>query len=64
MFLSTLRGIRVGSVEIVLVDGTVERMGDLRSDLKAKLTVHDDMFFSRLLKSADLVRFARAWSPP
>ena len=49
----------MGALEIVLLDGTVERMGDTKSDLRATLTVHNDVFFSRLIKSADLVRGRR-----
>jgi cyclopropane-fatty-acyl-phospholipid synthase len=57
---NTLRAARVGMLEVVLTDGTVERMGDLKAELRARVTVHDNNFFTRLLKSADL-GFAEAF---
>jgi cyclopropane-fatty-acyl-phospholipid synthase len=52
LFLSTLEGLRGGSLELILQDRT-HTFGDVRSGLGAQLLVHRERFFARALLGGD-----------
>jgi cyclopropane-fatty-acyl-phospholipid synthase len=52
IFLSTLEGLRRGSLELVLPGGT-QMFGDDSAELRARLDVHDDRFFRRAVVGGD-----------
>jgi cyclopropane-fatty-acyl-phospholipid synthase len=52
LFLSMLRGLQGGSLELLLPDQTLA-FGDVRSELSAQLLVHRERFFARALLGGD-----------
>jgi cyclopropane-fatty-acyl-phospholipid synthase len=52
LFLSTLEGLRGGSLELILPDRTLT-FGDVRSELSTQLLVHRERFFARALLGGD-----------
>lgn len=53
LFLKTLSGLRVGSLELVCPE-TTYRFGDPEDNLHAVVAVHDDRFFLRALLAGDI----------
>ena len=67
LFLSMLKGLQGGSLELLLPDHTLT-FGDVRSELSAHLVVHNERFFARALLGGDTA-FGEAymdgdWSTP
>jgi cyclopropane-fatty-acyl-phospholipid synthase len=67
VFLSTLEGLHRGSLELVLPGGT-QMFGDASAELRARLAVHRERFFTRALMGGDTgigeAYMDRDWSAP